>query len=327
MPMLIKPADRWEAYALRGYYEPITGANKARIFFLTADYDPFTPLDQWQATFSWPFGTNIYPTTPNGHFYTVVAQATAGGSSGSSEPTWPTDGGEVTDGDLTWRDSGQLPPHPHDTAFADWDAGGFTNFLYGITPAEEWQASTAYSAKDVVKKTTNDGEVMIAETSGTTGGTEPTWPVDGGNVVDGGVTWQNIGYNPGAFCLPSSGSYVFDSGIEIPGSDIESGLTGFVSQSISALRATQLSMDSVGWIGETLKWGVIVCQTTGIRANTLGYGNIDELWNPMIAVVDLDTGFPSGFLIQSGGTDSLILDWPDGPDDDEDVLLYLDHTS
>jgi hypothetical protein len=49
-------------------------------------------------------GDYAVPTTPNEHFY----KCTVAGTSGVSEPTWPTDGTTVTDGDATWQDMGKI---------------------------------------------------------------------------------------------------------------------------------------------------------------------------------------------------------------------------
>lgn len=50
---------------------------------------------------------------PNGHWYT----AEVAGTTGSTEPEWPTDGSIVTDGTVTWRDMGLME--------APWAAGPY----------------------------------------------------------------------------------------------------------------------------------------------------------------------------------------------------------
>jgi hypothetical protein len=56
-----------------------------------------------------------------------------------------------------------------------------------------WQASTYYVVGRVVKPTVANGFYYEAQTSGTTGASQPTWPTTLGNtVVDGGVTWEAI---------------------------------------------------------------------------------------------------------------------------------------
>lgn len=60
--------------------------------------------------------------------------------------------------------------------------------------ATTWQASTAYEVGDLVRPVTGNGHLYVCVAAGTSAGTEPTWPTTrGGNVTDGGVTWDEIG--------------------------------------------------------------------------------------------------------------------------------------
>ncbi len=52
-----------------------------------------------------------------------------------------------------------------------------------------WQASTAYSVGDVRLPSDFAYKYLECTIAGTSGSTEPTWPVVGGTVTDGGVTW------------------------------------------------------------------------------------------------------------------------------------------
>lgn len=61
----------------------------------------------WQATTSYVFGDVVQPSTPNGHFYSVITPADGTiGVSGSTEPTWVTDGTTNTSGSVTFQDMG-----------------------------------------------------------------------------------------------------------------------------------------------------------------------------------------------------------------------------
>jgi len=56
----------------------------------------------WQASTSYSVGNWVRPTTPNKHFY----KCTTAGTSGATEPTWPTNGSTVNDGTVVWQDMG-----------------------------------------------------------------------------------------------------------------------------------------------------------------------------------------------------------------------------
>lgn len=49
-------------------------------------------------------GDTVTPTTANGHYYS----ADGPGTTGASEPAWPTDGGTVNDNGITWTDEGEM---------------------------------------------------------------------------------------------------------------------------------------------------------------------------------------------------------------------------
>lgn len=59
-----------------------------------------------------------------------------------------------------------------------------------------WSATSLYQAGDIVQPTTRNGHLYQLTVAGQTGAAEPNWPVNGGPVVDGGVTWKDIGLDP-----------------------------------------------------------------------------------------------------------------------------------
>lgn len=68
-------------------------------------YVPLAPqnTETWQASHAYGTGAYVKPTTRNGHMYVV----TVAGTSGGSQPSWPpTNGGTVTNGSVTFRESG-----------------------------------------------------------------------------------------------------------------------------------------------------------------------------------------------------------------------------
>lgn len=87
----------------RGTGHPAHTVNHTRLIM---DSTGVTPARTWTAlTRLQPFARTL-PTVPNqnGHFY--QAQTTGYGTTGAGEPVWPTGGGTVVDGTVTWTDAG-----------------------------------------------------------------------------------------------------------------------------------------------------------------------------------------------------------------------------
>jgi len=139
-------------------------------------------VEGWQASNAYSQGW-IIPSeaNDNGHVYILVDGD--GGNSGATEPVWPVDGSPVVDGALTWRDAGLRS----DSGLPAFDEG-FVN--------QEWSASEVFSSSGgSYRKPTalNDNGHYYRCFTGTASATEPTWPTNGGSVVDGGVTWVDMG--------------------------------------------------------------------------------------------------------------------------------------
>lgn len=89
------------AFALADTGQAIGGTGIPSITQITYTVTTSTAF-AWQASFAYSLGDIIRPTSANAHLY----QATVGGTSGSSAPTFPTGGGTVADGAVTWQDLG-----------------------------------------------------------------------------------------------------------------------------------------------------------------------------------------------------------------------------
>lgn len=85
-----------------------------------------------------------------------------------------------------------------------WSDIGMGSNVTTKTP-DTYVISTYHETNDVVRPTTPNGYAYMTEASGTTGGTEPTWPtVLGNTVVDNGVTW---------ICIPDILNYDYNLAI------------------------------------------------------------------------------------------------------------------
>ncbi|HET9953603.1 MAG TPA: hypothetical protein VFQ61_03820 [Polyangiaceae bacterium] len=136
----------------------------------------------WKAATAYKPGDVVYDVANNA----IYKIATLTGKTGGSGPTLATSlNGTVTDGGITWT-------------------------TVGIS----WAATTAFTTGKLAIPATPNGYYYKATTGGTTGGSAPTWPTTvGATVVDGSVTWTNMGTAP---AIPQStllavGTYGYDA--------------------------------------------------------------------------------------------------------------------
>jgi hypothetical protein len=79
-----------------------------------------------------------------------------------------------------------------------------------------WVTGTAYAAGARVKPTTATGYYYEALDAGTSGGTEPTWPIFiGETVTDNDITWEAKGYTNDAGAWQASYAYVVGQQISV----------------------------------------------------------------------------------------------------------------
>ncbi|MCX6224405.1 MAG: prepilin-type N-terminal cleavage/methylation domain-containing protein [Bacteroidia bacterium] len=174
--------------------EPITRLKNASTLHLVmeniiADYNRLNALNlryKWQASTPYRIGAIVTPKTipaaPNGgHYYKCTAKSGTG-TSGATEPSWPTTtGATVIDNSgpnqLTWTESGN-------------------------TAISIWQASNAYAVGAIVVPINNNGhyyKCTVKAGTGTSGATEPSWPTatPGATVIDNSgtnqLTWTEVG--------------------------------------------------------------------------------------------------------------------------------------
>lgn len=148
----------------------------------------------WAAAASKLRGNVVVPTTRNGRMYVCTQPNDANGTTGGTEPTWPTsDYGTVTDGGVTWM---ALPRY--------------------------WQATTSFTKGRVgyFAPTTRVNTQVVpvqhagwrVKTAGTTGASEPNWELtDLGELTDGSVVWEwtqlSTTYADGASALDVTDAY------------------------------------------------------------------------------------------------------------------------
>jgi hypothetical protein len=128
-------------------------------------------VTSWQPSFTYNIGQEVL----DSNFNIEVAE-NSGFSSGLTAPSWGTAVySQTNDNGVHWRNQGPVlsaPPNPL------------------------WAATTAYAGAAEIIDTNNN--IEIAEpTGGTSGGTQPIWPLgEGVTTNDGTIVWYNLGANP-----------------------------------------------------------------------------------------------------------------------------------
>lgn len=121
----------------------------------------------WQATHAYVLGDYRRPTVSNSHFYrTLVA-----GTSGASQPTFPTNGGSVIDGTVVWQDQGVIPSGSQ--AFTDDDLQHFLDERRSdvveaqLRPVPSTVASAVLYREFMAPRRWWEDSVVLSNTSGT----------------------------------------------------------------------------------------------------------------------------------------------------------------
>lgn len=163
--------------------------------------DEFVTGPVWAPSLTRTRFQQIKPTVPNKHSY----EAIVAGVNGGIEPTFPTDGGTVVDGAVTWQDIG-IAVSPGDVGVCSGD-----HRLKHSMPGSvitEWTDTTVYAAGSFVFPTPAFNGLprdryMFTIAGGTSGGSEPAWVAnDCGTTVDNTVSWitvnevADVGENP-----------------------------------------------------------------------------------------------------------------------------------
>jgi len=150
-----------------------------------------------------------------------------------------------------------------------------------FTPPPAWQASTAYSAGQIISPSASNGHCYECTVAGTSGATSPSsWPTDGSTFTDGTVTWKDMGTQT----TIATENLTFDS----------SGKLAVPAGNISGIIASGLAD---GAVNLTFQWDLY---------NSAGTPFLTQVAGPSTTSSTLQDGFGSGTLtdynIGSDGT-------------------------
>lgn len=114
-----------------------------------------------------------------------------------------------------------------------------------------WAASTAYPKYAVRQPTAANGHYYQAQGAGSSAAVEPTWPTDGSSVVDGAVTWLDVGTGVPTEAAEAT-TWADVSGSEITGTGYVAGgqALSSVAMTADALEAKMTAADSL-WSSAT----------------------------------------------------------------------------
>ncbi len=257
MTILVEPANSLKEHSLQALMDFNFGVNTYKLMLSKSLFQPHLSWSNWAPSFSYLVGAIVKPTSPNAHAY----EAQTSGTSGSSEPAFPTDGSAVNDNGIVWQDLGVNPPLQ--------EVNDGTNQIGCIDTAVEWAPTTVKIVGDFVFPLTRNGFLYRCTVAGTTGGTEPVFPtVVGFTVVDGTVTWRNVGRNPAADETDGTGGYT-TGGITLASVDV-----------LRFNRRTRIDAADVSIPASTItaRWGTV------FQVGTFG-----TVLNPFVAFVLLDS--------------------------------------
>lgn len=224
-----------------------------RVALIGSTFQPHLSWPDWAGTTAYVFGDIVKPTTPDGHAF----EAQGDGTSSGVEPVWagipetPGGGGTIVDGTITWLDLGINPP------LSETQDRGF------VAPVSVWTTLTGYLVGDFIIPTVINGHVYECTVAGTSAAGEPVFPTDGSTVVDGTVTWLDIGMNP-------AGDEVTGTGYVAGGEIIASPAITFINR-----RAT--------WDGDDVTWAASTISTRWGQMYKVG--TIDGWINPPVGLV------------------------------------------
>ncbi len=162
---LVSPMDKLQVPAGRLYQsacDVLLASTRCGVRVNPPEWTPATSMEVREVRDAIT-GSVVKPTTLNDRHF----KCTTEGTTGEAEPSWNTTiGGTTTE----------------------------------TIPATVWAGTTAYTVGDIVNPISPTGYVFVAQNSGTSSGSEPTWPtVVGATVADNDITWETLLSTPGVW--------------------------------------------------------------------------------------------------------------------------------
>lgn len=193
---------------------------------IIADYNRLNALNlryKWQASTPYRVGAVVFPSVSNGYYYTC----STAGTSGASEPAWPTTtGATVSNGTVIWKVGGVIwkssGTPSENIIWKSSQSYSVNNIMipiindghyYRCTTAHtttgsepsKWIGSISYSVGIIVMPSSYNGHYYRCTTAGTSGATEPAWSATAGSVtIDGPVRWTEIWTEAGTILAKST---------------------------------------------------------------------------------------------------------------------------